>query len=350
MRPVTENARYGATRNPWNPGALGRWLVGRERVRSRLGDGRARRRQRPRRVDPHPRVVLRPGRPEAQPRPRLDRPRPRRRRRRACPPTACSPAPCIDTAVALDAIAGVRAGRPPPRPGSADSFADAARVAARLGSGCACAWSAPFGMPVDAEPAAAARAAADALEALGHDVGEWTPAWDDESFASSWATFMTGTGQHLVRVIERLHGQPVDPAQLEPATRAWLARRPADAAGRLPRGRRAPVGVRAADAGRVGARRGPAHADAHPAPRARRRDQVAGRRHRRRRAGSARSCGSGTSPGSRRSASRCRRPTTGVPVGVQLVGAHGRDDLLLSVAAQLEAAVGWKPAGRRRPL
>src|SRR5439155_424775 len=33
---------------------------------------------------------------------------------------------------------------------------------------------------------------------------------------------MTGTAQHLVRVIERLHGQPVDPSRLEPATRAWL--------------------------------------------------------------------------------------------------------------------------------
>jgi hypothetical protein len=27
------------------------------------------------------------------------------------------------------------------------------------------------------------------------------------------------------------------------------------------------------------------------------------------------------------------------------VAAHGRDDLLLSVAAQLEAIAGWKPAG-----
>jgi len=31
----------------------------------------------------------------------------------------------------------------------------------------------------------------------------------------------------------------------------------------------------------------------------------------------------------------------GLPVGAQLVAATGREDLLISVAAQLEAAVGW---------
>jgi amidase len=42
----------------------------------------------------------------------------------------------------------------------------------------------------------------------------------------------------------------------------------------------------------------------------------------------------------------------GVPAGVQLVGPAGRDDLLVSVAAQLEAAVGWRPrtADRTHPL
>jgi amidase len=35
------------------------------------------------------------------------------------------------------------------------------------------------------------------------------------------------------------------------------------------------------------------------------------------------------------------RSADGVPVGVQLVGPPGRDDLVLALAAQLEAAVGW---------
>ena len=65
--------------------ALGRRVVGRERLRGGLGDGGAGGRQRPRRVDPDPRVVLRPGRAQAQHGARLDGARLRRPgRRHAC--------------------------------------------------------------------------------------------------------------------------------------------------------------------------------------------------------------------------------------------------------------------------
>jgi amidase len=39
----------------------------------------------------------------------------------------------------------------------------------------------------------------------------------------------------------------------------------------------------------------------------------------------------------------------GLPVGVQLVAANGREDVLVRVAAQLEAAAPWTALAPRRP-
>ena len=219
LRPVTENLRFGATCNPWNPNLSAGGSSGGARPPS------------PPAWSASPTAAISAAR-SAFPRP-------------AAAWSASSPAsagfdrpdfgdlaagmPCDgvltrtvrDAAVALDAIAGAEPGDRHRAPARSHSFVDAAqsepgRAQVRV------ALNAPLGVPVDDEPRAAAVGAAEALASLGHDVREATPAWHDESFPASWATYMTGTGQHLLRVVERLHGRSVEPELLEPATRAWL--------------------------------------------------------------------------------------------------------------------------------
>jgi amidase len=127
----------------------------------------------------------------------------------------------LDVAVALDIMSGYEPGERRWLPAPERPFADAARRAPeRLTVHLA--LDAPLGVPVDPEPRAAARRAADALADLGHDVSERAPAWDDEAMPSAWDTGGLGFYQHLVRLIERLHGRPMDPDALEPRTRGWL--------------------------------------------------------------------------------------------------------------------------------
>jgi amidase len=131
----------------------------------------------------------------------------------------------LDAAAALDVIAGYEAGErrlvpDPPRP-----FAEAARRGANKVV-VHVATSAPLGIVVDEEPAAAALRAAAALAGFGHEVREHAPAWDDEGFPAAWTTFGTGTLQHVIRLLERLHGRQADLELLEPATRDWLVARP----------------------------------------------------------------------------------------------------------------------------
>jgi amidase len=207
------------------------------------------------------------------------------------------------------------------------------------------ALTAPLGAPVDAEPRVAARTAAHALAELGHDVTERSPDWDDERFPAAWGTFALGTLQHLVRVVGRLHGRAADPERLEPATRAWIAGSPAVSAvdhleagedlwrfarrvladwpedrvlvtptlTRLP----VPAGSIRAEAGVT--------AEAVRFSVLVRMWNVTGQP-------------AITLP--------LHATAAGVPVGVQLVGPPGRDDLVLALAAQLEQAVGLQPAAR----
>ena len=339
-RPLRRDAQ------PLGSRALARRLVGRERGRRRLGHGGARRRQRPGRLDPHPGRLLRARRPEAQPGAGLDRPRPRRRRARGRPPTACSPGRSStrrSRSTRSPATSRATATTPRLRP---TSFADAARSSPGRLQGAPL----PRGAVRRAGRRGAGRGGDGRRRArsasLGHEVGEWTTALGRRvvprrAGRPSRRGTVPAPGARP-RAPARPAGRPGEARAGDPRV---AARHAADAARRLPRGRRAPVGVRPADPGRVGARRGAAHPDAHPAAGARRRDAIAGRRHRRRRplqrarADLERDRAAGDQPALRQTAD-------GVPVGVQLVGAHGRDHLLLGVAAQLEAAVGWKPAGR----
>ena len=249
----------------------------------------------------------------------------------------------LDIAVALDAMSGYEPGErhwlpAPPQPFAESARRDPGRLPVRV------APDAPNGVPVEAEPRAAAARAAELLSDLGHHVREEAPDWSDEGFGEAWMTCGTTAMQHLIRVIERLHGRPVDPDALEPATRAWLlgapqapaveyleagerlfayARRvlrgwPADGVlitptlTRLPieSGRPAQAGV-TDDAVRFSAFVRVWNVTGQPAL----------------------SLPLAESAG-------------GLPVGVQIVGPPGRDDLVLAVAAQLEAAAGLRPHGR----
>jgi amidase len=339
LRPVTENARYGATRNPWNlelsaggssggsaaavaagmvPLADGSDLGGSIRIPASCCGL----------------VGLKPSMGRVSIGPDYGD------MASGMPVDGVLTRSVLDSAVALDVISGYEPGDRHSAPAPPASFAEAARSTPHVTRVRVC-LTAPLGVPVDDEPTAAALAAAESLRSLGHEVVEDTPAWDDESFASAWATYMTGTGQHLIRVVERMHGQPIDPARLEPANRAWLAAA-------------APISVidylEAAEHLWAYARRilrdwDPSEVLLTPTltrlPAA---------------VGGIKSQAGVTDDATRFSAlvrvwNVTGQPAinlpithtpTGTPVGVQLVAAHGREDLLLALAGQLEAAAGWR--------
>jgi amidase len=240
-----------------------------------------------------------------------------------------------DAALALDVMSGYEPGDHHWLPAPPVPFAEAARQTPRPAT-IRLAVDAPLGVPVDPEPRAAARHAADVLASLGHRVADTAPGWDDADFPADWSTFVTGCVQHLVRIVERLHGRSVDPDALEPATRAWLldtppvalidfleaherlcafSRRlltdwPPDTVLLTPTLTRLPAPVTTLDA------EAGVSDDAVRFSALVRIWNVTGQ--------PAISLPLHTTP-------------EGIPVGVQLVGAPGREDLLLALGAQLEA-------------
>jgi amidase len=118
-----------------------------------------------------------------------------------------------DAAAFLDAIAGYEPGDahwapPPQRPFLEEVGVDPGRLRIAL------AVEPPISYPVDAAVTSAAREAAEALAALGHDVVERTPPWVDERLLDTFAKlWQVGPAMYPVQ----------DPELLEPLNRALAA-------------------------------------------------------------------------------------------------------------------------------
>jgi len=242
----------------------------------------------------------------------------------------------LDAALALDAIAGYEAGDHHWLAAPSSTFVESAKQPLTELE-ITYAVTAPHGVPVDPEPAAAAERTAVLCNELGHHVREQTPLWDDPWFPAAWSMFVTGTVQHIVRVVERLHERQVDPEQLEPATRAWAIESPPvalvdylEAKERLIAFSRRLIAAWPANSVLI-------------TPTLTRLPAVA-----------ATLCSeSGVTDDAVRFSAfvrlwnvtgqpaitlPVRETADGVPVGVQIVGPPGRDDLVLNLAAQIEAA------------
>jgi amidase len=123
----------------------------------------------------------------------------------------------LDTAIALDILAGYEPGDvfmlPPP---SAPFAQAAAREPGRLRVGFT--TEAPNGTPVDPEVQQAVRDAAALLESLGHSVEEAAPEVDSEHFVENFVqVWICGTGDEI-HTLEGLLGRPLDREGLEPLT------------------------------------------------------------------------------------------------------------------------------------
>jgi amidase len=123
-----------------------------------------------------------------------------------------------DTALVLDVIAGYEPGDPYWAPPPAAPFADAVRRspgALRV----AFTTAAPNGAPVHEECVAAVAQTAELLASLGHAVEE-APALGDEGYIENFIRIWASGVASSVRGFGMLRGAPLDLGELEPLTRA----------------------------------------------------------------------------------------------------------------------------------
>jgi amidase len=122
-----------------------------------------------------------------------------------------------DTAAGLDVLAGYEPGDAFVVPPPAASFADAAeRDPGRLRVGFG--MESPNGAPVDPDVQSTVRAAAELLAELGHDVEEVQPHVDAEHFAENFVkVWVGGTGEEIHTLAE-LRGSPIGDDEIEPLT------------------------------------------------------------------------------------------------------------------------------------
>jgi amidase len=124
----------------------------------------------------------------------------------------------LDTAVALDILAGYEPGDAYVVPPPTQPFAEAARRdPGRMR--IAIATHAPNDAPIDPEVEQAVRDTTALLESLGHSVEEAQPEVDPEQYVQNFVAVWIGeTGEEL-HTLETLLGRPLDRDRIEPLTR-----------------------------------------------------------------------------------------------------------------------------------
>ncbi|HET8949347.1 MAG TPA: amidase [Solirubrobacteraceae bacterium] len=128
----------------------------------------------------------------------------------------------LDTALALDVLAGDGPSTPLGPPLPHPPFAEAAMLPPHTLRIRMC-TTPPGGEEIEPECVTAAHHVAGLLESLGHEVDEWTPDWQDPGFAEHWMRAGAAMFRALVARFGELSGAPLDPERMEPATRAILA-------------------------------------------------------------------------------------------------------------------------------